>query len=338
MKNTLFKERFSFYNGVEHNNENKRPALNAICYKLTKDFKVSKNAKYELINILTHGGKYDSYVIKNLETGKISSVKKIAIPMKETIYKDKVFFLNQSAKFDRDFFQVKQILDKEPGTITENDKIKLLSIYNISFHESGKIENISSADSTATNCNFCQNMRIANAGNNDCICNYCYDVKQENFKNVSVLNRHTLNLLIMATIEFSEDELKHVHGITDIFRVNSSGDIENVTHAINMLRLIKVNSFTHAAIWSKNVPAIVNAVAIVGKPGNCILIQSDFTINGKTKKNPVFDYIFRVYTKDKITAAIVSGASECNGKKCKSCGFKCYFGTHGSEEIAEVLR
>lgn len=331
-------KRFNYYNGTKHNHDSKRPTIGAACFKLTKDFKVIDNKEYQLINILVHDGKYDSYAIKNMETGKMSTVKAIAIEMVTTEYKGKYFFLNQSAKFDRDFKTVKAILDKNPETITSDDKIKLLSIYSIAYHESGKIEGISSADSTATGCKFCQDMRKAHENDNDCICNYCYDVKQETFKSVHVVNRHTLNLLIMSTVEFTETELKHVHGITDIFRVNSSGDIENTTHAGNMLKLIKGNPFTHAAIWSKNVVAVVAAVKKYGKPENCILIQSDYTIDGTQVKNPYFDYIFRVFRKTTIAAAIESGMSVCNGNNCRDCGFKCYFGTHENDNIAEVLR
>lgn len=332
------KKRFNFYNGLIHNHENKRPQLNSICYKVSNDWKVNEKQEYILINILVHSGKYDSYVIKNQETGKITTVKKIAALMPETIYKGKTFFLNQSKKFDRDFYIVKSILDKKPEDINTSDKIQLCLIYSVAFHESGKIEGISSADSTATNCTFCQAMRKAASGDENHICNHCYDVKQENFKSVHVLNRHTLNLLIMSSIEFSESELCCVSGITNLFRINSSGDIENVTHAINMLRLIKVNIHASTALWSKNKAAIKAALKKVKKPSNCVLIQSDPVINGNTEKDPDFDYIFRVCTKDKIDAAIKSGMSECNGKKCVDCGFKCYYGTHSSDEIVEVLR
>lgn len=331
-------QRFTFFNGYKHNHENKRPALYSICYKLDKNFKPVMKNKYLLVNILVHGGKYDSYVIKNTETNKTSAVKMIAIPMETTIYKNKVFFLNQSAAFDYDFYVVKEILDKPYQDITGNDRITLLSIYSIAYHNDGKIQGCSSADSTANNCVFCKTMRKAAVAIENHICNKCYDIRQENYKNVSVLNRHSLNLLIMSSLEFSENELKHVHGITNLFRVNSSGDIENVTHALNMLRLIKVNPQANAAIWSKNVPDMISALQIEKKPENCILIQSDYLINGNTPKHPAFDYIFRVYTKDKIAVAIQSGMSECNGKKCMECGYKCYFGNHSSHEIVEVLR
>lgn len=332
------KKRFKLYIGTKHNGDKKRPSLQSICYKVDNDYKPILKTTYVLENILVHSGKYDSYVIRNQETGKTSTVKMISVELKQTVYKEKVFFLNQSKPFDNDFYKVKSILDKNPNDITENDKITLLSIYSIAYHNDGKIENISSGDSTATNCTFCQSMRKEAEKVENHICGKCYDIRQENYKNVSVLNRHSLNLLIMSSIEYTEEELKHVHGITNLFRVNSSGDIENVIHALNMIRLIKVNPQTHAAIWSKNVPDMIAALKIEKKPENCILIQSDYLINSNTPKNQAFDYIFRVYTKGKIDAAIKSGMSECNGKKCMDCGYKCYFGNHSSYEIVEVLR
>ena len=52
-----------------------------------------------------------------------------------------------------------------------------------------------------------------------------------------------------------------------------------------------------------------------------------------------FDFVFTVYlTKEDTEKAIADGAGECNGKKCKLCGYKCYFNSWNSKNVAEYLR
>lgn len=86
---------FKLYDGTTMNHENLRPVLcnryvfipfNASNKTMKKHYlKVSSNdfidpfKPYELINILVHKGKYDSYVLKNVCSGKIRNAKKIYI-------------------------------------------------------------------------------------------------------------------------------------------------------------------------------------------------------------------------------------------------------------------
>ena len=69
------------YSGELQNHESMRPSLGIRCYKVKREcmqFSVKDFTEYELINILVHGGKYDSYVIRNTISGKITSTKNIA--------------------------------------------------------------------------------------------------------------------------------------------------------------------------------------------------------------------------------------------------------------------
>lgn len=72
---------FKLYNGKIHNHDSKRPAMGSIC-KIASIKGTTLNeskANYELINILVNGGKYDSYVCKNVKTGKIKNAGMITI-------------------------------------------------------------------------------------------------------------------------------------------------------------------------------------------------------------------------------------------------------------------
>lgn len=261
--------------------------------------------------------------------------------MKNTIiYMNCEFTTGYSKKFDADLETVKSIFSKGIENLTHADRIKLLKIYNVAYHKSGKIEGITSYDSSATNCEFCKHCRKAAENNQNHICGNCYDYAQEHsYKGVNVRNRHSLNMLIMQTVLFTKEELA-ILDCTKIDRINSSGDTPNVTYAINMLNIAHVNQFAKFAYWAKNVVAVQQAVEAVGKPENMKLVQSSCILNKPVKLAKYFDYVFTVYTnKEDVAAAVAAGAGECNGKKCADCGYKCYLnGWKDGQNIAEYLR
>lgn len=162
------------------------------------------------------------------------------------------FFVNQEkpGKLEKDLETVKTIFDKGIENLDTVDRVNLLTVYKAAYHESGKIEGVTSYDSTATNCAFCKAIRAANETNDLCICNGCYDMAQEAYR-INVLNRHTLNMLIMMTVEFTVDELRMLPA-TAIDRVNSSGDTPNEIYARNMLKLCYAFPHAHFAYWAKN--------------------------------------------------------------------------------------
>lgn len=59
------------YYGNLDNHENKRPSIHEPAAVYTTG--TTSKQEYELINILVHGGKYDSYILKNRKTGKIKN-------------------------------------------------------------------------------------------------------------------------------------------------------------------------------------------------------------------------------------------------------------------------
>lgn len=222
--------------------------------------------------------------------------------------------------------------------MTHADRVRLLRIYRVAFHTENKIEGASSCDSSCNGCGFCEKMREAAEKDPTMICAYCYDAAQE-ARWVNTENRHKLNMLIMMSVDFEEDELVIIN-VTEITRVNSSGDCPNTTYARNMFRIAKVNAEDHFTFWAKNHAPVQQACRELGKPANMILIKSSIRIGIVDELPEFFDYVFTVYmTEEDTLAAIRDGANPCNGKKCKDCGWKCYYGTHtGNTNIAEKLR
>ena len=246
---------------------------------------------------------------------------------------------NGNAKIKKDIEVVEKILAKGINNITLADRFTLLNIYNVSYHESGKIEGVFSFDSSATNCGFCQAMReLAKLNPGTVICEFCYDYDQEKYR-YAALNRHTLNMIIMSTIEFSVDELATLPAGYRI-RVNSSGDATNEIYARNMLKLGYAFLNSKVAIWTKNSGVYIAACRAIGKPQNVKLIKSSIYIDKPEELPEFFDYVFTVYfDKEKVAAALANGGSECNGKKCRDCGYKCYDGLwDDGDNIIELLR
>lgn len=247
-------------------------------------------------------------------------------------------FLLGLNSFDKVFELVAPILRKvEAGEdLTAADRLILIMNYNAAYHTSGKIEGITSFDSSCTGCAFCQKMRKAAENNPAHICGYCYDAAQELWKH-EARNRHMLNLLIMSAVEYTPEELRLIPvGVLD--RGNSSGDTPNETYAVNILNLARINAPLHFAYWAKNTAAVVAACDKVGKPENIKLVQSSPIIGKPAKRAKYFDTVFTVYPDEETTrAAIAAGAWECNGRKCRECGNACYTGAAG-ENVAEVLR
>jgi hypothetical protein len=170
------------------------------------------------------------------------------------------------------------------------------------------------------------------------ICGYCYDKAQETrWKNVK--NRHMLNLAIMKSVDFDEEELATLR-MNGICRLNSSGDVDNFTQANNYRKIAESHPHVKLALWAKNVKPVEDVFDMYGKPDNLIFVQSSVLIGTPAKMSRWADYLFTVYPdEESLQEALANGAVECNGKKCADCGFHCYL--HGwpkGANIAELLR
>ena len=244
-------------------------------------------------------------------------------------------------KFTRDLAEITTIIER--GTFTSAERARLLSLYNVSVHNSGKIKGISSFDGSAVHCNFCKAMRKAAENDSTMICGDCYIMELDKLR-ANMSPRHWLNQLIMSKTLYTIKELATLYIPTKLIRVHADGDFENSTEARNMLRLAKAHKGNRVAIWFKNKAAMKEAIATEGKPRNVIIIYSACRLNENPKnvfeEMPFVDYTFTVYVdKASTQAAIASGANECNGRHCDECGYKCYMGTwRKGSNIAEYLR
>lgn len=230
--------------------------------------------------------------------------------------------------------------------MTAADRRELLTLINIAYHTTGKIEGIFSIDGSAS-CEFCQQMRKAAEDNLLIICGGCYAAADE-YKEAS-WRRHKLNAHILSTVLFTEEELSWLTlpQRADV-RINEDGDTVNETHGRNIIRIFRVFPGCNFGYWFKNSPAVDKALHAEGYhrredlPQNVRFIQSSLLIGFEARPVWFADCVFTVYPDDETTAAaIAAGAFECNGRRCRACGFHCYRPDRSSGKvvfIAEVLR
>lgn len=247
------------------------------------------------------------------------------------------------ANLDKLETQASAILEKGDA-MTSADRMRLLSLVNVAYHGSGKIEGVYSVDSCAA-CDFCQKMIRAAGSNSLIICGSCYaaaDAWKE-----AAWRRHKLNARILSTVLFAREELATL-AIGALCRFNEDGDTVNQTMGQNYLRIAFSHPATRFGYWYKNSPAVEKALRAEGietredLPGNVRFVHSSIMIGIETRPLWFDDAIFTVYPDDATTAAaIAAGAHECNGRRCRACGFNCYMMARRKAEplrIAELLR
>ena len=229
-------------------------------------------------------------------------------------------------------------------SMTAGDRLDLLRIVNVAYHDSGKIEGCFSVDSCAA-CEFCQKMIAAAADNILMICGCCY-AAADSWKEAA-WRRHQLNALIFSNVLFTVEELAILPVAGILCRFNEDGDTVNETMARNYIRMAAAHPVTHFGYWYKNAPAVAAGLAAEGittrdaLPENIRFIHSSALIGFPARAAWFDDAIFTVYPDAETTAAaIAAGAHECNGRRCRACGYTCYMMQRQAEplHIAEYLR
>lgn len=173
------------------------------------------------------------------------------------------------------------------------------------------------------------------------ICFHCY---VENIMKARAATRDhgTENAAVLTSKILSADEIPLF--ITKYCRFEYSGDLINVTQAINYLNIARFNPGTTFGFWTKNPAILDKAIREVGKPSNVVLIVSSPFVNRIAAYE--YDWIDHVFTVwDSVEAAAAAGQKiNCramvDGKQIDRCTLcrRCY--TVGNDEfyINELLK
>lgn len=281
------KNMVTFYNGYIHNRETKRPLINSTCFKCSESWHYSSKSEYTLVNILTNGGKYDTYVIKNNATGKISKTKRIAIRMTVSItdWSEKITAAISDNAGNIDFQELRiQLESSGINTITtalewydemlsgNTESAHKLIAYMICDDFTGKMAGMAGI-STSVKLNILCKL---NQSCNGSVCEHCYAEKMRK----SVAYKLALNTYVLCTHKFTLDEIPFLNYA--FFRYESFSDLLNETQVTNYVNISLKNPHVKTALWTKR-PGLLYAVLVNSfsgiKPENLSIVYSSKYLN-----------------------------------------------------------
>lgn len=259
--------------------------------------------------------------MKTTEERKPIITEELNLPYTKGIYN---FFCKNIAKL---FIIVLAILNSLNGKMTVNgEKAKtLVSGLWIVNHMANKLEGICSISSSVWDNCLCK----ARQALENCICKFCYAFNQQSYQ-TGLREHNILNGIILRNVLIPVAAFKALTIIFPYLRIESFGDVANITQARNYIRIIKAFPAKRCAIWSKNLTIWEKAFDIEGKPENTTFVASSPVINKPMnidrKRFWFVDHVFTVYTKAhaKKNGIVIN----CGGRKCMECIIKrinCYF-------------
>lgn len=198
----------------------------------------------------------------------------------------------------------------------------------ISDNMSGKMTGVPAISTACTDNPICQKRKNCDA----LVCSHCFAFGTLNrFKPAqknAAENYETLTSRIL-----NDDEIP-VFGNVRFVRIESFGDIANVTHAVNYIKIAKKNPNVTFAWWTKNTWIAAAAMDREGKPDNIILIQSSPVLNKQQKpRNAYVDKVFTVYDKEHAENVKIN----CGSRSCVTCQ-RCYDRNNTEKYISEKLK
>lgn len=255
--------------------------------------------------------------MKILEKSPVLSIE-LSLPASSGIY---VFYTKSVAKLVSSVATVLQSATK----LCSELYIALVCCLWVVVHDAHKLEGICSISSSVCDNAFCQARRKIDG----CICQHCYAQGQQDYR-AGLKEHNMLNGIILRNFLIPTRFFKALRIICPYLRIESFGDVMNVTQARNYIRIIKAFPRKRCAIWSKNISVWESAFQLEGKPKNTTYVHSSLRLNVPDtidlKRHNFVDHIFTVYEKDFAKENGV--AINCGGRKCLDCirkREKCYF-------------
>lgn len=186
----------------------------------------------------------------------------------------------------------------------------------VSDSMSGKMSGI---PSISTSC-VCNPICIARMRDGDSICAHCF--AETTLKRYTACGKAMESNYYLLTESVLDTALLPRFANVAIVRIESFGDVANVTQAINYANICKVNPNVVFAWWSKNMKICKEAFDKVGKPDNVIMVESSPKLNEQAEiSTDIVDKVFTVY--DEKTIAEKSVEINCGARCCATCR-RCY--------------
>lgn len=185
---------------------------------------------------------------------------------------------------------------------------------------SGKLEGLHSISTSAAMNTYCTTRDKIDGS----ICNKCYAETYLKLRK-NLRTRLEANTKELTERYISASELPIIND--KYFRLESFGDIQNVTQVENYFNIAIKNHGTTFALWTKNPLIVRDAIKQSGKPVNLIIIYSSPMVNRPVKLEAiqkVFWFIDKTFTVYEKSYAAEHGIKiNCGGRHCIDC-LKCY--------------
>lgn len=318
------------YNGKLDNMDNMRPEINMHCT-------LTENGKqlYKLENILVNGGRYDTYLVRNLSTKKLKRTTRIfrVLKSRPAFTKNEVWelILKQTTKPAAEF---RALIERVENNADDIEAWSQLVKNALCDNHTAKTEGLTSLD---TSCLItCADNVMRDMA--DMICNKCFSETQQGIQKT---NRDKLirNAYLFCFYDIPAAAFPIINRLW--FRFECFGDLMNALQARNYVKLVLKNPRCTFTQWTKK-PWILNHLfKTEEKPNNMIVILSaprvndTLTIAQARAAWPFVDKIFTVYSKEYLLQHDV--IINCGGNHCLTC-LNCYGLENTPEEIKEVLK
>jgi len=117
------------------------------------------------------------------------------------------------------------------------------------------------------------------------------------------------------------------------FRFNAHGELINLTHLENLVRIAIKNPHCNFALWTKRNDLVVKYFKTRDKPDNFILVYSNQKIGTVMARPPKhFDRTF-----NNVLEHEHKELQNCTGQRCKDCRL-CYTLGNGVDTIVEMVK
>lgn len=171
---------------------------------------------------------------------------------------------------------------------------------------SGKLEGISSINTSTLSNEYCSKMRVT-----DSVCGKCYAARYERLRpNISIAFER--NAFLSKRI-IDDREIPYINA--QEFRFHSYGELINSVHLSNYVLIAEANPRTIFSIWTKRKNLVTRVFNKLTKPSNLIVIYSSPRIDRVEMLPRFFDKVFTAFTKGIIDN--INCHSKCT--ECKLC-------------------
>jgi hypothetical protein len=104
-----------------------------------------------------------------------------------------------------------------------------------------------------------------------------------------------------------------------VLRFNSFGEIQNIIHLKNMVKIALDNPETWFTLWTKRADIVKRCFSKMDKPNNFRIIYSSFKKNVEEPLPPFFDQVFTVYNKAYLVKNSISPNCQSHCLTCQRC-------------------